>query len=431
MLSVENNELITRVGHDTPMGNLMRQYWMPVVPSNDVEPDGVPQRVRLLGEDLILFRATNGELGLVVETCPHRGVSLFFGRNEQDGLRCVYHGWKYDVTGQCVDMPSEPEESNFKTKIRARAYVVREQGSVIWAYMGEGDPPGLPQFEWALVPEEQRHLSISQRHCNWLQAMEGDIDTSHLYFLHGRLNADDSPALGVWHDDKHPRLEIVPTDYGVVYGANRDESESTTYWRITQFMFPIYALFPANADGSVPGHMWVPLDDYTTRVWSLVWHPSIPLAETSMGSRFTRSVAGENLPDESTGLGRWRPRAGKANDYEIDREIQRTKTFTGIPSIFLQDQAMTESMGPIVNRSIEHLGTSDGMLIQVRRRLLNAVVSLRDAGTVPPCVEHPEWYTVRSCSATLPKGVPWHEELHDWLYAKSPAIPECNLSVAL
>ena len=244
MLSAENNELITRVGRGAPMGDMMRRYWMPVVPANDIAADGDPQRVRLLGEDLILFRATDGQLGLVPEACPHRGVSLFFGRNEQNGLRCVYHGWKYDVSGNCVDMPSEPEESNFKNKIPAQGYAVREHGGVVWAYMGGGDPPGLPEFEWTMVPEDQRNLSIAQRHCNWLQALEGDIDTSHLFFLHGRLNPDDSSAVGVWHDDKHPRLEIVPTDYGVVYGANRDESPTTTYWRVTQFMFPIFRPVP-------------------------------------------------------------------------------------------------------------------------------------------------------------------------------------------
>jgi phenylpropionate dioxygenase-like ring-hydroxylating dioxygenase large terminal subunit len=430
MLSAENNDLITRVGHGTPMGSLMRQYWLPLIPSSDIDPNGDPQRVRLLGEDLVLFRATDGKLGLVAEACPHRGASLFFGRNEEDGLRCVYHGWKYDVTGQCVDMPNEPEESNFKNKIRVRGYAVEDRGSVVWAYMGEGDPPGLPEFEWTLVSEEQRRLTVSQRHCNWLQALEGDIDTSHLFFLHGRLNPTDSSAIGVWHDDRHPRLEIVPTDYGVVYGANREENPSTTYWRITQFMFPIFAFFPANPDGSVPGHIWVPLDDYTTRVWSLVWHPTLPLTETTLGVRVTASPAGPYLPDDTSGLGRFRPRARKENDYEIDREIQRTKTFTGIPTINLQDQAVTESMGPIVNRTIEHLGTSDGMIIQVRRKLLNAAIALRDSGTAPPCVEHPEWYTVRSCSATLPKGASWHTELHDWLYAKTSDIPECDLAVA-
>ena len=149
-----------------------------------------------------------------------------------------------------------------------------------------------------------------------------------------------------------------------------------------------------------------------------------------MGIRLTAGSSGDMLPDETTGLGRWRPRARKENDYEVDREVQRTKTFTGLPSIFIQDQAVTESMGRVVNRSIEHLGTSDGMIIQVRRRLLNAVIALRDSGTTPPCVEHPELYTVRSCSATLPKGASWHKELHDWLYAKNSDIPECDLAIA-
>jgi phthalate 4,5-dioxygenase oxygenase subunit len=372
----------------------------------------------------------DGRLGLIAEACPHRGASLFFGRNEQDGLRCVYHGWKYDGSGRCADMPSEPPESNFKNKVVARAYPSIKLGGVIWTYMGEGDPPGVPQFEWTLVPAEQRHFAISQRHCNWLQALEGDIDTSHLYFLHGRLNPDD-PTGGAWHADKHPRLEIIPTDYGTVYGANREEDEATTYWRIAQFMFPIFTFFPASPDGVVPGHMWVPLDDHTTRVWTLRWHPATPLDQLA-GSLpgVSLNPVGEHLPDESTGLGRWRPRARASNDYEIDHQVQRTKNFTGIPTTHLQDQAVTKSMGSVQNRTIEHLGTSDGMIIQTRQRLLNAVVALRDEGVTLPCVEHPEWYKVRSCSATLPKGAAWHTELHDWLYAVNSHVPEVKLNVA-
>ena len=432
MLSTKDNELLTRVGPDAPMGKLLRQYWMPVMASDELAaPDGDPMRVRLLGEDLVIFRATSGRVGLFAENCSHRGASLFFGRNENDGLRCVYHGWMYDVTGRCVDMPSEPPESNFRDKVRQRAYPCQERGGMIWTYMGpREEPPPLPDLEWMSLPASHRRFAPFMRECNWFQALEGDIDTSHLFFLHGRLNKEDSPALGLYHTDKHPRLEVVKTDYGVVYGANREEDPQTTYWRITQYMLPIHTLFPANPDGTVPGHMWVPLDDEHTMVWIIAWNPATPMDEVTMMSRSLATGAGvlNFLPATSDGLGRWRSEANRQTDYFVDRKAQREQTFTGIPTIPLQDQAVTESMGPIYNRTQEHLGTSDGMVIQVRRRAIEAAKALEEHGVTPPCVDNPEAYRVRSASATLPKGVPWIEALDGWLHARTIEIPEVVLS---
>ncbi|HZT05618.1 MAG TPA: Rieske 2Fe-2S domain-containing protein, partial [Chloroflexota bacterium] len=283
MLSKEDNQLLTRVGPGTPMGDLLRQYWIPVVLSEELmEPDGAPMRVRLLGEDLILFRDTSGRPGLLADHCPHRGASLFFGRNEEDGLRCVYHGWKFDVTGRCVDMPNEPPESNFKDKVRQRAYPCREHGGMIWAYMGpRANPPELPRVEWAFVPPEQRNLSPVLRECNWVQALEGDIDTAHLYFLHARLNPDEERGpqndQGVFHEDRHPRLFLTDTPYGLMYGAQRDEGPDHYYWRITQFMFPFHTFFPPGGFVGVPGHIWVPIDDNNTMAWSVAWNPIDPI----------------------------------------------------------------------------------------------------------------------------------------------------------
>jgi len=431
MLSAQSNETITRVGPGTPMGDLMRRYWLPVMPETELDgPDGEPMRFRLLGEDLVFWRDTSGKVGAFKETCPHRGASLFFGRNAEGGLRCIYHGWKYDVTGRCLEMPSEPDASNFKDKVRAWAYPAKINGGVIWCYMGKGEPPELPMFEWTLVPEEQRALAVVQRNCNWLQGLEGDIDTSHLFFLHGRLHRDDPPSLGVWHSDLHPHLEVVKTDYGVVYGANREEDERTTYWRITQFMMPIFVFFPARSDGTVPGHIWVPMDDTHTLAWTVGWHPTKPMAESERDVLQTADgPGGPSLPDEEGPLGKWRPRARYANNYEIDRKLQQEKTYTGIPTIFLQDQMVTESMGGIQDRTIEHLGTSDGMVIQVRKRILGALQEMLDNGTNPPCVEHPEWYKVRSAVGTLPKGESWLEAFHDWLYAETDEPPVLKLAV--
>jgi phthalate 4,5-dioxygenase oxygenase subunit len=432
LLSATDNETLTRVGPGTPMGNVMREHWLPTMAVSEAPgPDGDPMRVRLLGEDLILFRDTAGRLGLLANSCSHRGASLFYGRNEDGGLRCVYHGWKYDVTGQCVDMPSEPAESNFKDKVRQRAYPCVEYGSMVWSYMGpRKTPPELPQFEWAMVPETHRTMRPFLRECNYMQALEGDIDSSHLYHLHSRLNPDDLPSYGVYHADKHPRLEVMKTDYGVVYGANREEDEHTSYWRVTQFMLPIFTYFPPSAaDGTVPGHIWVPLDDTHTMVWILSWNPLMPMKDTSAFSRVTipERPVGEYLAPTTQALSRWKARANASNDYGIDRKKQRTQNYTGISAIQLQDQAVVESMGDIYDRTQEHLGTSDGMIIQVRRKLLETARLLAEDGVIPPCVDNPALYHVRSGAATMPKGTLWYEHMKAWLNAWSTEVMSTDL----
>ncbi len=419
MLSKEENELLTRVGPGTPMGDLMRQYWIPMLLSSELaEPDGPPLRMRLLGEELIAFRDTNGRVGLLAANCAHRGASLFFGRNEEAGLRCVYHGWKYDVTGKCVDMPSEPPESTFKDRVRQRAYPCTEKGGVIWTYMGpRSEPPPLPQLEWMSVPEENRILTPFLRECNWMQALEGDIDTAHLYFLHARLDPTaDERTNGVFHQDRHPKLDIHETKYGVYYGARREENDNEYYWRITQFMFPFHTYFPPGGFPGVPGHIWVPLDDENTMVWSLGYSPDKPVEPRD---RARAGSGGQFLPATSHPLGRRRLAANASNDYMIDREAQRTVSFTGIPTIPLQDQAMTESMGAIVDRTQEHLGSTDAMIIKVRHRLIEAARALRDEGVIPPCVDNPEWYAVRSASLVLPKQAKWEQETEEILKAFS------------
>ena len=431
MLSAADNELLTHVGAGTPMGNLMREYWMPAIQSAELPaPDGDPVRLRLLGENLIMFRDTSGRIGLIANACPHRGASLFYGRNEENGLRCVYHGWKFDVSGRCVDMPSEPDESNFKDKIKARAYPCVEKAGMVWVYMGAREtPPPMPAFEWTNLSEDQFAVTPFLRECNWMQALEGDIDTSHLYFLHGRLSPEDSPALGVWHNDKHPHLEVVKTEYGLVYGAARDEDENSTYWRITQFGFPIFTLFPMNEDGGVPGHMWTPLDDSHTMVWTVIWNPTLTKSDWAYSSLGIARGDRAHLPNTTDWLGRWRMEANRTNDYQIDREMQRTKNFTGIATIPMQDQAVVESMGDIYDRTNEHLGTSDTMVIQVRRRLVQAAKDLRDNGTIPPGVDNPEWYGFRSVSGTLPKGDSWVEGFGEWMAGRSNKVPTVELHV--
>jgi phenylpropionate dioxygenase-like ring-hydroxylating dioxygenase large terminal subunit len=432
MLSVEDNETLSRVGPGQPMGELMRRYWLPLMYAWELQADGPPQRVRLLAENLVACRVSSGAVGLVAEACPHRGASLFFGRNEEEGLRCVYHGWKFDPTGACVDMPSEPAESNFKTKVRVNAYQAREQGGIVWAYLGPDqlNPPALPDFEWCGLPEDQVHHQYKGIYeCNWMQALEGDIDTSHLYLLHARLDPEASATLGVYHPDKSPRLDIVETDYGIYYGASRRESAGRTYWRTTQFLFPVFTMFPATEDGTVPQHMYTPIDDNLTMHWGLRWHPTKTLEGPR---RLNQNVT--KIPDQH-GMGPMKPTqhgrpypdwwlvADRANDFLMDREVQRTMNFTGIPTIRLQDVAMTVGMGSITPRHREHLGTTDTMIIMTRRKLIKAARALAEQGIDPPASRNPSAYRARSCSTVLPDYIPWRDALADWHTARTTKLP--------
>src|SRR5437870_8249162 len=224
MLGPEDNALLTQTGPGTPTGGLMRRYWVPFLLSSELpEPDCPPVRVTLLGEQLVAYRDTNGCVGLLDHHCAHRGASLFFGRNEECGLRCVYHGWKYDLEGRCVDMPNEPPESNFKDKVRLKAYPCRERGGMVWTYMGPPElMPGLPEFEFLMVPDSHRYVSKRLQECNWLQALEGGLDSSHIAFLHRGNYSDD---LGeIYYGDPAPKFFVVPADYGLLIAARRNTS---------------------------------------------------------------------------------------------------------------------------------------------------------------------------------------------------------------
>jgi len=410
MLSRDDNELLCRIGPGTPMGNLMRQYWVPAALSSELpEPDGAPLRVRLLGEDLIAFRVSSGAVGLIQNSCPHRGASLFYGRNEAEGLRCVYHGWKFDVGGRCVDMPIEPAESNFKQKVRAVTYPCVERGGLIWTYLGpRPTPPPMPELEATMLADNR--IQVYQRDCNWMQALEGDIDTGHTVYLHlGGVDASEVPP-DSWARyalaDRAPRYEVTDTDSGVMYGAYRPAEADTNYWRIANFLFPFYAMIPTGVLGlEVRVRAWVPMDDAHTLAF-LITHGAPPPPRNAG----RQAVAPpETLPNTTDWYGRFRCAADGTNDYLIDRKAQKTVSFTGIGSIHLQDEAVTESMGPVYDRTREHLGTSDAMVIRTRKRLLDAARALRDRGQIPPGVDDPRVYAVRSGGVVLPRGADWIE----------------------
>ncbi|MQG77096.1 MAG: Rieske 2Fe-2S domain-containing protein [SAR202 cluster bacterium] len=418
MLTQFDNDTLTKVGPGTPMGDLMREYWLPAMLSTELpEPDCDPVRLRLLCEDMIAFRDTNGELGLIDNYCPHRRASLFFGRNEECGLRCVYHGWKFDVNGNCVDMPSEPAESNFKDKVKIKSYKLTERNGMIWAYMGPRETlPPLPDIEPNMMEESLNGNSAGLRNCNWVQAMEGDIDTAHLSFLHmGMVSAEDVPpgSFDFYSQrDRAPHYHVVETDYGMMYGAYRPAEEDTYYWRIAQFMMPFYTIPPEGRLGEKIGvRCWVPVDDDHTMFTSM----SIRNSNNSMNRKTADGKAmvglggAQDRPENGTGfLERWRYEPTKENDYLIDRDAQKNQSFTGIVGIHIQDQAITESMGATSDRTRERLGTSDSMIIKTRQRLINAARALQE-GVPAPAVDTPEVYQVRSGGVILDRKDDWLE----------------------
>jgi phthalate 4,5-dioxygenase oxygenase subunit len=410
MLNRRDNELLTRTGSGTPMGELFRRFWHPVLLAEELpEPDGTPVRLRVLSEDLVAFRDTNGKVGIVDALCPHRRAGMFFGRNEGCGLRCVYHGWKFDVHGTCVEMPTEPHDSTFKDKITIKAYPTAEYGGCIWIYMGPPDKrPALPDLEWAYVPSSQRVLSRWLQESNYMQALEGEIDSAHVSWLHAPLQMDTNPFRGRFNDaiirDGAPKLTVKPTDYGFCYGARRDADNGEYYWRVTQWLLPTFSLIPAHGFPR-GGRCWIPIDDTHISVIQYNYHPERPLteAEVERGKNSPQvQPARYRLPDGVT-IDICRDVLNADNDYRIDRALQRTQNFTGIQVIRTQDTAMTESMGGIVDRSQEHLGTTDVAVIAARRQLIKMARDLED-GIEPIEALRPEIYNVRAVDMVCAEG---------------------------
>jgi phenylpropionate dioxygenase-like ring-hydroxylating dioxygenase large terminal subunit len=439
MLTKEDNELLTRVGPGTPMGDMMRQYWAPALLSEELpEADGRPVRVRLMCEDLVAFRDSDGRPGLLANNCPHRGASLFFGRNEDSGLRCVYHGWKFDVDGRCTDMPNEPPESNFKDKVRATAYPCIERNGVIWTYMGpRSTPPPLPDLEWNMDPQCKPFLWMNYRECNWLQAIEGGIDTSHVNFLHRRLDDGRSTAVNaepVLRDndlvrygrrDSAPGLECIDTDYGVLYTGRRSVDDKLDYHRIHPFIFPFHNMIGGGTqedEVAYIGMVWTPVDDENTLVLEYHYRPGRGWTEEELEKTMRVRNPTGFLPATTQPGSRWRFRANKGNDYLVDYELQKTKLFFGVQGNPAQDGAIQESMGTVFDRSSEHLGTADAMIIRVRRRLLEEVRKFMDTGAPPPGVDNPEMYRVRPVGALLSKGADWVKETEERRRAVVPAV---------
>ena len=418
MLKTEENEILTRVGPGTPMGELLRRYWTPACLSAEIpEPGGPPARVRLLAENLVAFRDTSGRIGLVQENCPHRGASLYFGRNEDDArLRCVYHGWAFDTGGRCVDMPSEPVP--FCEKVRMRAYPTHESGGIVWAYLGPEDTM-TPFRDFGTDELDQATWSATKlvTDCNWVQALEGNIDTSHISHLHQWNGIDDIPDDGsdkpgypsnamswtFWRHDRAPRLEVEDTWYGYRYAGIRTTPNGNTHVRVTAYVVP-YTTLVASVPWNQRHGLFVPMDDGRTARYS--FGASVPpnLHGYGGGNLFAVAPFSNPVSRGRTGI---IPRDYRAdNDYQQDRAVQRDATFSGVADFVSQDFMVTESMGPIYDRTQEQLGSTDRAITRMRHILISAARGLAE-GEEPPAVGERDYRSIVGAEKVLAPGEDW------------------------
>lgn len=426
MLTEEKNRLITQTGPGTPMGDMFRCYWIPALLAEELpEPDCPPVRVELLSEKLIAFRDSDGRLGLMDQFCAHRRVSLWFGRNEDNGLRCPYHGWKFDVTGQCVEVPSEPEA--FCKNIKLKAYSLVEKGGILWAYMGDPDnKPPVPEFEFANVTPERRFISKRIQECNWLQAMEGGIDSSHVSFLHS-MNLNKDPLFKGAGGNKYnlgdmkPVFDVVDHTGGLLIGARRMAEDDQYYWRITPWVMPSFTMVPPRGDHPVHGHFWIPINDENCWAWSFDYKSQRDLTKDEVQAM-----------EDGLGIhckyvpGTYMPLANSSNDYLMDREAQkRGDTYSGIDGIAIQDSSLQESMGPICDRTDEKLAPTDKGIMMARRRIFKAISEFQENGTIPPGVD-PKDHAIRSAALLLKRDLNFAEGSVDAVKVK-PGEPHTSV----
>ncbi len=417
----EENEQLTRVGPGTIMGGLFRQYWLPVVPSADLqEAGGRPLRVKLLGEDLVLFRTQIGRLGLIGAYCPHRLAPLYFGRVEDEGIRCAYHGWKFGPNGKCIEMPNVPPEQRFMDEVQHAGYPCVEKGGIIWTYMGLAkDLPSVPDFEFLGVSAENRHYRLFFQQCNYLQALEGGIDPTHVMWLHSPYDLSDEEMAQQQPDQqrvanqagtKTPMdIEIVDTPGGFTYGAKRSLGDGRSLWRVNQFMMPFYTMPPG---GDVKqARAYVPVDDENCVKWQIKYYPS-DSAKLATDEKPLAPFAGESYepPTNAVPFGHIRTRANRSNDYMIHWETHKTRRF-GVGGVNLQDVCITENEGPtpILDRTKEHLCAGDLSTIKARMMLLDGAQALRERGAIPAGARSPEAYRVRGASKAVPDSLYWFD----------------------
>jgi phthalate 4,5-dioxygenase oxygenase subunit len=387
MLSAEQNDLITRIGPGAPAGALLRRYWQPAALVDELSGNRPVKPVRLMGEDLVIFRDERGRYGLIARSCPHRGTDLAYGRLEDGGLRCAFHGWLFDVTGQCLQTPAEPEGSNLCTNIRQKAYPVVERSGILFAYMGPGEPPAFPHFDCFVAPGTHTFAFKGMIECNWLQSLEVGIDPAHTSFLHrffsdedpsqsyGRMFRDttigaDMPMTRIMREFPRPRIEAEPTEFGMRIVTLREMDSDYTHVRVTNLLFPNAFHIPMSKEMTIT--QWhVPIDDSKHYWYAIFTSFGAPVNKDEM--RRQRLELYE-LPD-------YTPRRNKHNDYGFDPHEQEHETYTGMGAdINVHDQWACESMGDIQDRTKEHLGQSDKAITAYRRLLRQAIEEASNGG---------------------------------------------------
>jgi phthalate 4,5-dioxygenase len=407
MLTREENDLVTKVTGDAPAGEMLRRYWLPACWSEEVaEPDGTPVRVRMFGETFVAFRDSSGKVGLIDAACPHRLASLVLGRNEEGGIRCIYHGWKFDVNGRCMEMPTEPAEYNFAERIRIRSYPVRDAGGLIWTYLGppELEPP-FPAYDWTAMPREHLALMKYIERANYLQCAEGTIDTTHSWFLHRGVLRDWKTRTSV-SNDLSPRLEAEDTPYGFRYAAIRQTNEDPDkqkYVKLTVYVFPTTGFIARSLDRSVATlvQIFVPIDDEQTMVYSIMHSINGEPVDEKAIREDLQLRPGIDLDAD------FRPRFCTEDGWIQDRSAMKRGDWTGISGFPNQDVAVQESMGRIADRTKEHLGTSDVAIIRMRRRMLDNVRRVAE-GRAPIGLDMPiEYGELRAEQAVVPIDQPW------------------------
>ncbi|HEU4340918.1 MAG TPA: Rieske 2Fe-2S domain-containing protein [Candidatus Binatia bacterium] len=422
----EENDGLTRVGPGTLMGNLFRQYWIPVTPTADIkEPGGRPIRVKLLGEDLVLFRARNGEVGLVGAFCPHRLGPLFFGRVEEDGIRCPYHGWKFALGGKCLEMPNIPAAQQFCDKIYHPGYPCIERGGIIWTHMGSAkELPLVPDLEFLGVDDDDRQYRLFFQECNYLQVLEGGIDPTHVMWLHSPYDLADDELTEQQQPAQHQvaqksgertplDIEIVDTPGGFTYGAKRPAGPGNSLWRVNQFIMPFYTMPPGGDQKQA--RAYIPVDDESCVKWQIKWYPSKSIRQSSTETlRGPFAEEAYDPPTNSVPFGHIRTKAKRSNDYLMNWDTHRTRRF-GIAGVNLQDVCVTENEGPtpILDRNKEHLCSGDMSIIKARRMLLEAALAFHQSGTIPNGARDPSVYRVRGSSTVVPDNVDWIEGVRE------------------
>jgi len=424
MLTAEENELLTRTGAEKPMGQYFRRFWQPIALSEELrEPDGAPIRVNIMGEKLVAFRDSEGHIGLIDSYCPHRGANLFYGRNEECGLRCVYHGWKFDVNGKATDLPNVPPGARHHETIKVKAYPTREYGEFIWAYLGPpaqdlpgGEYPEIPQLEFGRLPPENRYVTKQYFACNWAQIMEGDLDTSHFSFLHmpapsvpSNANPDapaDERRLRWIRADPMPQFSIKEHEVGFMIGGARD-ADGEKYWRMTQYMLPSHGTGPSAMPGETYfGFTLVPITDEASWAYTYAWNPERVIDEDER-AKLRKGFGIIAELDQN-----YVPLSNLSNDFRIDRDDQKYNSYTGVRGIAEQDAMIQQSQGPIADRTRENLTATDAAVVRFRRTVIEGAKALAD-GTEPEAPRRHDFFTTRPGSWFAAEGVPFEDVIQE------------------